>query len=83
MTVSFLQDESQWPKVVADRRAQGSEKWLTFTRLCLFEILEKKIESVESVHVEKKIESVHEYLEKLFNFSHFLVDIESIGNSHS
>lgn len=67
LPVAVLQDESQWPKVVADRPAQGSEKWLTFMRLWLFEIL----------GAEDEYRSEH--LDKLFNFAHFVVDAESIG----
>jgi hypothetical protein len=67
--VAVLEDESQWPKIVADRPAQGSEKWLTFLRLWLFEILGAKDESL------------YEHLEKLFSFAHFVVETESIGES--
>ena len=39
---SILDDESQWSQVVANCPDQGSEKWLTYLRQCLFEILGDK-----------------------------------------
>lgn len=65
---SILADESQWSKVVADRPGQGSDRWLTYLRLALFETLGEKDESL------------HE-LEKLFEFAHFVVDKEPIGKN--
>ena len=63
---SILDYESQWSQVVATRPDQGSEKWLTYLRQCLFEILGDN-------------NGLLYELEKLFHFAHFVADTESIG----
>lgn len=61
---SILDNELQWQQVVSTNLCKGSEKWLTYLRLSLFEILED-----ESLNI----------LEKLFDFAHFVVETASIG----
>ena len=62
-------NRSEWPQVTAKFPGQGGEKWLTFLRLALFEIL--NLLNDESLHS----------LETIFDFAHYVVDTEKIGKT--
>ena len=61
-------NRSEWSRVLEEFPGQGGEKWLTYLRLALFEILDLTDESLHT-------------MEKLFDFAHFVVEAEEIGKN--